>query len=204
MSRNSTQPSRLLADARLGLPAAVDRLLGLYRPYLKVLAKLAFDPQLQAKIDASDLVQETSLLAYRDLGQFVGHTEREFLAWLRQIMAHVAATAVRHHTRQRRNVRLERQIADRLQQSSLKMELAMSSAGASPSRQAAGRERAALLAEALDALPAHYRQVLILREFEGLAMAEIAGRVDRSIDSVHKIWARGLVKLQHFLKSYES
>jgi Sigma-70 region 2 len=36
-------------------------------------------------VDASDLIQETMLEAYRDFHRFRGVTEAEWLAWLRQI-----------------------------------------------------------------------------------------------------------------------
>ena len=45
----------------------------------------------------------------------------------------------------------------------------------SPSQQAARRERADLLAEALETLPAAYREVIVLRNLEGLSFAEVAG-----------------------------
>lgn len=55
------------------------------------------ESSLRAKADASDLVQQTLLEAYRDFGQFRGRTEAEWLAWLRRILARNAAEFVRHY-----------------------------------------------------------------------------------------------------------
>ena len=61
-----------------------------------------------------------------------------------------------------------------------------------PSQQAARREQAVLLAEALARLPEDYREVIILRHLEGLTFPEVAERMGRTVDSVKKLWARGL------------
>jgi RNA polymerase sigma-70 factor (ECF subfamily) len=56
-----------------------------YRSYLRVLAGAHVGPRLQAKLDASDLVQEALLKAHGTRGQCRGKTEAERLAWLRRI-----------------------------------------------------------------------------------------------------------------------
>jgi RNA polymerase sigma-70 factor (ECF subfamily) len=68
--------------------------------------------------------------------------------------------------------------------------------GSSPSGQAARREQAVLLADALDRLPEHYREVIVLRHLEGLPFAEVARRLGRSEDGVQKIWVRALAGLR--------
>src|SRR5207253_6129409 len=81
----------LLQRARGNDPREVDRLFGACRNYLNVLARAQVESWLRAKVDASDLVQQTLLEAYRDFQRFRGTTEAEWLAWLRQILTHNAA-----------------------------------------------------------------------------------------------------------------
>lgn len=61
------------------------------------------------------------------------------------------------------------------------------------------REQAVLLADALAKLPDDYREVLVLRHLEGLAFAEIARLMDRTTDSVEKLWVRGLTRLRQVI-----
>jgi RNA polymerase sigma factor (sigma-70 family) len=66
-------------------------------------------------------------------------------------------------------------------------------------QRAARREQAVLLADALERLPADYREVIILRYLEGLAPPEVAWRMGRSVESVRKLWTRALVQLRRAL-----
>ena len=70
----------------------------------------------------------------------------------------------------------------------------------SPSQGAIRREQAVLLADALAKLPEHYRDVLVFRHLEGLSFPEIAQRMGRSLDSVEKLWVRGLNRLRQVLE----
>jgi RNA polymerase sigma-70 factor (ECF subfamily) len=45
-------------------------------------------------------------------------------------------------------------------------------------------------------LPADYREVLVLRHLEGLTFPQVAQRMERSLDSVEKLWMRGLARLR--------
>jgi RNA polymerase sigma-70 factor (ECF subfamily) len=70
----------------------------------------------------------------------------------------------------------------------------------SPSEQALKREQAVILADALSQLPDHYREVLILRELKGLPMREVAEQMERTVNSVEKLWARAIVQMRGLLK----
>ena len=56
------------------------------------------------------------------------------------------------------------------------------------------------LAEALEQLPSDYRDVLVLRHFQGLTFPAIAHRLDKTLDSVKNVWLRGLARLRHTLE----
>jgi RNA polymerase sigma-70 factor (ECF subfamily) len=91
-----------------------------YRDYLLLLARIQLDRGLQAKLDPSDLVQESLLKAHRNWGQFRGRTEAELAAWLRAILARHLADVSRKFG-SRAGVR-ERSLEAALEQSSARLE----------------------------------------------------------------------------------
>ncbi len=191
----------LLDQARGGDGQALGQLLESYRTYLTLLAQVQIGRRLQGKVDAADVVQDAFLGAYRDFRQFRGTTEKEFLGWLRQILAYVLANLVRYYQgAQRRDVRLERQLTIDLDQSSHALDRGLVADQSSPSQQAARREQAVLLAEALARLPELWRDLLVLRHLEGLTFPEVAQRLGRTVDSVKKQWPRALASLRRVME----
>ena len=61
---------------------------------------------------------------------------------------------------------------------------ALAASQSTPSQQAARREESVLLAEALDRLPADYREVIVLRQLEELSFPEVAQRMGKSVGGV--------------------
>lgn len=189
---NAHSLAELLPLARQGREDAVGEILGLYREYLKLLARVQIDRRLQSKVDASDVVQEALLRAHRAFGQFCGGAEAELTAWLRKILANCLIDFARQYRQTaRRRLDLEQHIDDELNDASNSL-----AGGASPSETCAQRERAVLLANALATLPDDYREAVVLRHLENLSFPEVAERMGRSIDSVKKLWMRGLAQLR--------
>jgi RNA polymerase sigma-70 factor (ECF subfamily) len=190
----------LLARARAGDMAALGQLLELHRSYLTLLARVQIGRRLQGKVDEADLVQDTFLEAHRNFALFRGADVAEFLGWLRQILAaNLAMLLRRYFGTQRRDVRLERELAVELDDSSRVLDRGLLAPSSSPSSRAARREQAVLLAAALERLPVAYREVIILRHLEGLSFPDVAGRMSRSLDSVKNLWARALGQLRRSL-----
>ncbi len=193
-------PEQLLQEARTGDTGTLGTLLEHYRPYLFLLARVQIGQRLQGKVDPEDLVQETYLEAHRSFERFRGTSEGELVRWLRQILAANLADLLRRYLgTQGRDVRLEREIEAGFDRSSVLLDRGLVAPVSSPSQQAVRREQAVLLAEALHQLPADYREVLVLRHLEGLTFPEAARRMERTLDSVEKLWMRGLARLRQIL-----
>jgi RNA polymerase sigma-70 factor (ECF subfamily) len=204
MDSDPSSPEHLLALARAGDRLSLGQLLELYRGYLSLMARLQIGRRLQGKADAADLVQETFLAAHQNWEQFRGTTEREVLRWLRRILAARLADLIRRYLgSQRRDVRLERELAAELEQSSQDLDAGLLAKQDSPSQQVAQREQGLLLADALSRLPEDYREVLILRHMEGLSFPEVAQRLGRTLDAVKSVWTRALDRLRLSLKDMQ-
>jgi RNA polymerase sigma-70 factor, ECF subfamily len=205
MGASTGSAEQLLGQAQAGDNAALGQLLEQYRNYLALLARLQIGRRLQGKVDAADLVQETFLKAHRDFAQFRGASAGEWVSWLRQILALTLAQVVRRYCgTRRRDVRLERDLAHELDQSSRLLDRGLLAPSGSPSRQASRREQAVLLADALGELPEAYREVIILSHLEGLSFPEVAQRLGRTLDSVKNLWARALARLRRSLEGEDA
>jgi RNA polymerase sigma-70 factor (ECF subfamily) len=191
----------LLDRARGGDVGALGALLELYRPYLTLLARLEVGRRLQGKADPTDVVQDAFLEAARQFARFRGPGEPELAAWLRRILAGCLATLARFYGTRARDVRLERALADSLDQSSRALDGGLVARGSSPSQRASRREQAVILADALQRLPADYHEVIVLRGLEGLTFPEVAARMGRTPVSVERLWSRALPRLKRALEA---
>jgi RNA polymerase sigma-70 factor, ECF subfamily len=197
----NTSPDDLLQTAQAGDLEALGALLAIYRRYLSVIARGQIGRQLRAKVDASDLVQETCLEAHRHFSQFRGTTEVEFRAWLRSILAGLIGSSVRHYRGTKcRDIRLERPIAHSTADNSQQVQHELTTPSATPSEQVVRREASGRLDRAIEELPPDYRQVIILRHRQGLPFGQVAAEMGRSIDSVEKLWFRALGQLRERLR----
>ncbi len=177
-------------------PPAAGAELEKYRAYLRLLARLNLDPRLRRRLDPSDLVQQALLEAYRSLDQFRGHTDAERAAWLRQILAHQLAHALRDLTRSKRDINRERSLEQALEESSARLERWLVVEQASPAEQAQRNEEAVRVAAALEQLPEAQREAVVLHYWEGCTIAQVAEHLGRSPAAVAGLLHRGLKALR--------
>lgn len=198
--------SHLLANVLSGGADQLGRLLELYRNYLNMLADSQLDQKLRARVSPSDVVQETMLEAHRDFQQFRGRSQAEFAAWLRQILVNNLARMIERHvlTRKRdvrRQVSID-QVKESVERSTV---LANVLAGReeTPSVHLERHERAVVLANLMQQLPDHYRQVLVLRNLQGLSFQEVALQLERTEPATKMLWMRAVKKLRGLFDANE-
>jgi RNA polymerase sigma-70 factor (ECF subfamily) len=188
-----------IAAARAGSATALGQLFETFRRYLLLVANRALDADLQAKVGASDLVQETFLQAQKAFGGFAGRTERDLVAWLHGILVNNIADLTRHyrHTA-KRQVSLE--VPLNAEDSSGNGPLGLAAPAESPSWQALTREENERLQEALQRLPEHYLRVIQLRNRDGQSFAAIGVQMNRTADAARMLWLRALKQLEQELE----
>ncbi len=194
---SENQLQSLLASAqRHGGGTQLGELLQAYQNYLTLLARTQIGRRLQARISPSDVVQETVMDAVRDFGQFHGSSEREFLGWLRQILINNLMRCVEQHIKAaKRDVRCEvslQQIASDVDQTATFIDRFVLTGQQSPSAVASQRELAVVIADLLAKLPEQYRDVIVLRNLEGLSFEEVAQEMDRTVGAVRMLWIRAI------------
>jgi RNA polymerase sigma-70 factor, ECF subfamily len=168
-----------------------------YREYLRLLARLHLAGNLQRKLDASDVVQQTLVKAYQHLGECRGQSDGELAAWLRQILANTLADAARKYQRE---VALESPVLGALEESSARLEAWLAADQSSPSERVIRQEQLLRLAQALAQLPDDQRTAVELHHLKDEAVVDIAQRMGRTEASVAGLLRRGLQRLRELLQ----
>ncbi|HEX8293260.1 MAG TPA: sigma-70 family RNA polymerase sigma factor [Pyrinomonadaceae bacterium] len=158
-----------------------------------LLYRLTEDPE-----EARDLTQETFLQAFRHLASFRG--DADLRTWLYRIAVNQARNRWRWWKRRRRDrtVSLDAPAPDGFD-APLSARLA-GDAGLDPERQALARERELALHAALQSLSRPYREVIVLRDIEGLSYEEVASTLDMNVGTVKSRLNRGRTELRRRLE----
>jgi RNA polymerase sigma-70 factor (ECF subfamily) len=158
-----------------------------------LLYRLTEDPE-----EARDLTQETFLQAFRHLSSFRG--DADLRTWLYRIAVNQARNRWRWWKRRRRDrtVSLDAPVSEGFD-APLSAGLAAGE-GLDPERQALAREREAALHAALKSLARPYREVIVLRDIEGLSYEEVASALDLNVGTVKSRLNRGRTELRRRLE----
>lgn len=173
--------------------------LGEFRSYLRVLAGMQLDPMLRARVDPSDVVQQTLLQAHRAAAQYRGNTDAELAGWLRQILANQLAHQVRDNRRAKRDITRERSMQNSVDASSVRLERLIAADGPAPDSVANQNERALRIAKALAGLPEVQRESIELHYWHHWSLQQIADHQEKSKSAVAGAIRRGLKMLQQEL-----
>ncbi len=194
-TNESTEFSVLIRRAREGDDEARSAIFRNYRDGLLFVASQQMDKRVQGKCGASDIVQNTLLNATAGIGDFRGETEVALRAWLNEILRNEIITASRHYLdAARRDVRREQVSASDSQFHRVQTQIKDSLR--TPASEAIVEEDAMELRAAIQRLPEDYRDVLLMRNWERMSFQAIARRFERSENSVKKLWARALARLE--------
>jgi RNA polymerase sigma-70 factor (ECF subfamily) len=199
MSGDAQHPGTLLQQALQGDAEALGRLLEAQRAGLHRLAERQLEGRIAVRVDASDILQQTFLEAYRGFPQFAGRDMRELLAWLHSILDHKIAGAIRDHTLlQKRDMSRERSMDD-THGGGKPLKQDLDANFSTPSQRAMRGEDANRLEQALAGLPDDQREAVRLRHLEGWALSDIAVRIGRSTAATAGLIKRGMKALRRRL-----
>jgi len=132
------------------------------------------------RVDAEDASQEVFLRAFQQAARFSGRSR--FSTWLLRL-------ATNHTLNHAKAAKRRKRLSEPLLEDA-------SSAGPAPDHGAIGGELREAIAELLQQIPLEQRQVLVLREMEGLSYAELAEVFAVPIGTVTSRLIRGREKLR--------
>lgn len=193
----------LLCQVSQGNDLALQQLLSQHRQRLRQMISMRMDPRLAARIDASDVVQETFMQAASQLPQDLLERPLPFYPWLRQLAwQRLQRLHHRHVTAQRRSVTREQAASMMLSDSSIVPLAQRIHRGATalssptPSAIASSVELQQRVRTALQELSEGDREILVLRFLEQLSPTEIAAVLDIAAGTVRVRQLRALQRLQ--------
>lgn len=132
------------------------------------------------KADAADLVQDSFIKAYKSIERFRGNAK--FYTWLYRISKNVCIDFLRKQNR-RTMVDFDDEIR-REEPVDGDETLLPTPLGINPAKVAGRKELLEQIEKALDTLSEDHREILILREIDGMAYKDIAETIDVSIGTV--------------------
>src|SRR6516162_10288867 len=204
LTGDSSETKRLLRNAAQGDRDGWGRLLEQHRDRLRRMLGLRLDPRLQGRVDASDVIQETYLEASARLAEYLQKPTMPFFLWLRFLAGQKLVTLHRHHLgRQMRDAGREISLyRGRLPEaSSAALAAQLMGREARPSEAAIRAELKIRLQEALNSMDPLDREILALRHFEQLSLAEAAEVLGMTESGACRRHLRALKRLKDILSS---
>ena len=187
--------AQFLDRLRAGDAAAFDFLVSERSPDIyALLYRLTEDPE-----EARDLTQETFLQAFRAIAHFRG--DADLRTWLYRIAVNQARNRWRWWRRRRRNVTVSLDATDEEHERPLAAQL-RDERSVSPEEAALARERERLLTQALRSLSRVYREVVVLRDIEGMSYEGVAATLEISVGTVKSRLSRGRNELRRRLEAF--
>src|SRR5262245_28060491 len=202
MENNSADTVHLIEQARAGDPDALNAIFARHRERLRHMVALRLDARLQARIDASDVIQDAYVEAARRLDEYLRDPTLPLFLWLRLLVGERLMKLHRQHlgTQMRdagREVSLYRGALPAASSAALAAQLL--GQHTSPTQAAVRAERLLRLQEALNRLDPLDREILSLRHFEELTRAEAAQALGIEEAAAAKRYVRALKRLKDTL-----
>jgi RNA polymerase sigma factor (sigma-70 family) len=138
--------------------------------------------------EIDDVLQETYIKAFEHLDQFEGRSQ--FSTWLTRILINQANASILKKNRRQNSIGSE--LSDTVKE-------AASSFEPTPDQQIMNKELKKYLEDAIDQLPETLRAVYIMREVEGLSVAETSECLSISVENVKTRLHRSKAMLKDLL-----
>jgi RNA polymerase sigma-70 factor (ECF subfamily) len=184
--------SKIIARLRQGKEAELANLFDELKGNIRGMIQCRLDRRLLARIDASDIFQESYIRASNGLESFLETAKVHPVVWIRQIVKHIVAEMHRRHFRYKRSPEAEIGVGSELPDNLID-QLASSMTSVCTNlarREAVQRVRASMLA-----LAPQDREILEMRHTDGIPMREIASLLELNLETVKKRYQRALHRL---------
>ena len=197
---NSPEETRMLVDrTRNGDSSAFEELFNRHRGRLQKAIAIRMDRRVAARVDVSDVLQETYMEAFRRLPQYLKQEMMPFYIWLYWIAREKLIGLHRRHLGARKRT-VKYEVPPMPADSSAQLVSGLIGRLPSPSQELAKEELAEQLRTALEQLDADERDLILWRHFEELSIHDIAQLLDITKEAAKKRHIRAVERLRKILK----
>ena len=198
MSQDPAETQGLLERVRAGDHSAFEELFNRHRARLHKAIAMRMDRRVAARVDASDILQETYLEAFKRLPKYLRQEGMTFYLWLHWLAREkVLGLHRRHLGAEKRAIRHEAPLMP--VDSSAEFVSGMIGRGPSPSQELAKVELAERLRKALGQLDDDERDLILWRHFEQLSARDMAQLLQISEAAAGKRYIRAVERLRTLL-----
>jgi RNA polymerase sigma-70 factor (ECF subfamily) len=202
MAPRDEQNEQLLQQAAAGDQTAAQQLLQLHRDRLRAMIALRLDRRLSARVDPSDVLQETLAEAHQKLPEYLRTQPIPFYPWLRRLAWEKIVQLHRQHllAQARAVTREERFDVALPEESALDLAQRLVAKGSSPTQHLLQDELKARVQAALGRLDVRDREVLVLRYLEQLSIEETAATLELTQEAVKSRARRALERFSEMME----
>jgi RNA polymerase sigma-70 factor (ECF subfamily) len=194
---DSSETRNLLQQVRAGDRQAFEELFTRHLAEVRQFVEARMDAKVRARLDPSDIVQETQMEVFRRLGDYLDRQPMPFRIWLRKTAYERLLMARRQHLdAQQRAVCRE---APRANRSSQLLANRLVSPGTTPSQKLQRAELVRRVRRALEQMADADREILLMRNFDELSYEEVGFILEIEPAAARKRHGRALLRLHKLL-----
>lgn len=175
MSEQITRSIELVRRAQDGDRTALNRLIQRYQERVLKLVRLRLGAKLRQRVESEDIAQETFITAVRLLDNFEMRDEASLIHWLARIAERQITAAADFHSAEKRD--LDRAAPFVAEAGAAKVNLEPTADADRPDAELVRGEERRVVEDCLARLPEEYREVILLRDYTGLAWEFIAEQI---------------------------
>ena len=205
LANDDDEKVELIRRASEGDGAALDQLFSLHHDRLQRMIRLRLDRRLQGRIDSSDILQESYISVFKNLGDYVKSPSTSFFIWLRNVVGlKLAEVHRRHLATEKRDAKRDVSIYRGALPAANSISLAAQLLGqiSTPSQTVMKTEMRVRLQEVFDHMDGIDREIIALRHFEQLNSQEVADILEMSKSGASSRYIRAMKRLKEELSQF--
>lgn len=197
LTGDATHTRELVRRSQAGEQEALDELFTRYYDRVHRIVHVRLGAKIRLRAESIDIVQEVFAEALLDLDRFEMREPASLIRWLAKIAEHRISTAAKRVNAQKQDPRRETPLLAPASEGGAGFDPAAEST--QPPERLLRDERERLVDDCVAELPSDWREVLILRDYEGGSWAYVAEQLGRSEGAAQMLHKRARESLREAL-----